>query len=55
MDIKIKNKLVVLMCGVLALSSCDQEKDVEPIMDANSKPVITVTRTDEGAASTTIN
>jgi hypothetical protein len=55
MDMKINNKLIVLMCGVLALSSCDQEKDVEPIMDANTKPVITVTRTDEGASSSTIN
>lgn len=55
MDITFKNKFIVLICGAVILSSCDQDKDVEPIMDANTKPVITVTRTDEGAANSTIN
>jgi hypothetical protein len=55
MEFNIKNKLIALACAMLTLTACDQDKDAEPVMDANTKPTITVTRIDEGAGSDAIN
>lgn len=43
----IKHKILILAATMAAMVSCDQEQEVEPIMDPNTKPIVTITRVDD--------
>ena len=47
-------KILATAFLAFGLSACDQDKDVEPVIDANSKATYTITRIDEGAGNNTV-